>query len=268
MIDVIEDIFGNVRKCGSLPMPEGEVSTFATFESRFEVWDDATIRKVITDPNRVPKRKIFTDKWIMNQHTHGSCNGFAEAAVYSKCRKLRGINDDLLFSGAYAYSLMNGGQDNGSVLEHGMQKLKTDGICLATTVTWEMIYPRLQPAHAKAEAAKHKGLIVYPCETLQGLRTGLAQGFPAVVAVHAGGGFQKLDSRGIAGISNGRGNHSVHCDDLVMVDGVEVFDHANSWGLGYGNRGRSYLTQDHFSQTFSSHVFYLCASTVEASDIV
>lgn len=264
MIDIIEDIYGELRRCGSDPVPEGFVSAFNTFETTFEVWDDAQIKRVITDSNRAPRRKLFGTKWIHNQKSHGSCNGYAGAGVYGRARKLRGINDDFQFSGAFLYSLINGGQDNGSALEAGLRKLLSDGVCLADTVLWDMIYPRLQPSHAKAEAAKHKGLIVYPCETLQGLRTGLAKGFPAVVAVHAGSSFQKLDSRGIAGVSSGRGNHAVGVDDLCYVGGIETYDMFNSWGTQYGTQGRAYLTDDHFEQTFGSHQFYLCASTAEA----
>ena len=264
MIDTIVDIYGNERRLGSLRVPENFVSAFPTFEAVFEVWDDKQIRRVISDPNRMPRRRLFGDKWMMDQKSHGSCNGFASAGVYSKCRKLRGINDDLLFSGAFAYSLMNGGQDNGSALEDGIKKLLSDGLCLATTVTWDMIYPQQQPSHAKAEAAEHKGFIAYPCETIQGLRTGLAKGFPAVVAVHAGKRFQTLNSSGVAGVTDGGGNHAVHVDDLCLVGGKEVYDMANSWNLSYGTRGRAYLTESHFAQTFKRHKFYLCASTQEA----
>lgn len=262
-IDQIVDVNGLVRRLGSLLPPEGFVSSFQTFESEFPVWDDADIRKVITDPNRTPRRRYFGDYWIMDQKSHGSCNGFAIAAALSKARKLRGIFDDLLLSGAFAYSTMNGGRDQGSALENGLRNVQSIGICPADLVTWDMIYPNQQPRNAKAEAAKHKGLKCYAAQTLQGFRTGIAAGFVGVIAIHAGSRFQRLDSRGIAGVDNGPGNHAIHCDDLAMVGGVEVFDAVNSWNLGYGTRGRAYLTKDSFSQTFGKHTFYLVASTEE-----
>lgn len=258
------DETGEERRCGSLPTPEGLTCAFPTFESTFEVWDDQQIRRVITDPDRVPSRVLFGPEWNQNQRSHGSCNGFAEANVYGKARRLRGIMDKRLFSGAFAYSLMNGGRDQGSVLEHGMRNLPIHGVCYAETVPWNQIYPHQQPAHAKAEALKHRGLVVFKAETLQGLRTGLAKRMPAVIAVHAGRNFQRLNSQGIAGVDSGGGNHSVHADDLCIIGGQEVFDHENSWGLGYGTNGRSYLTTEHFAQTFRNHTFYLVGSTEEA----
>lgn len=264
MIEEIKDIFGNTRRLGSLELPANFVSSFDAFEKEHQVWDDADIIKAIKHPDHVKRRKLFGAKWLMNQRNHGSCNGFAAAYVYSKCRWLRGLMDGLLFSGAWLYSLMNRGQDNGSILEDGLKRLKSDGVCLQSTVPWDQIYPRLQPSHAKAEAAKHKGLIVFPCETLQGLRTGLAQGFCAVVAVHAGNNFQQLNRHGIAGVNNGRGNHAVHVDDIDLIDSKIVYDMPNSWGAQYGIEGRAYLTDDHFEQTKNSHMFYLCAATQEA----
>jgi len=98
---------------------------------------------------------------------------------------------------------------------------------------------------------------------MQGLRTGLAKGFIAIVAVHAGGNFQRLNSQGIAGVDRGSGNHAVHVDDLCVVGGTEVFDMANSWGTQYGTQGRAYLTKDTFAQTFGNYMFYLIGSTEE-----
>lgn len=264
LIDTIIDESGEYRRLGSWRNPEGFVCAYPTFESLFETWDDQQIRRVITDQNRVPRRKVFGPSWIQNQRSHGSCNGFALSGGLSKSRYLRGIQDKLLLSGAFPYSMMNGGRDNGSALGDGLKVIDKYGSCPESLVTWDMIYPQQQPANAKTEAAKHKGLICYAAGTLQGLRTGLAKGFVAIVAVHAGGGFQRLDSRGIAGVDSGGGNHAVHVDDLCLVDGKEVFDMQNSWGTGYGTAGRAYLIADSFRQTFGNHTFYLVASTEEA----
>jgi hypothetical protein len=263
-IEIIQDETGQERRLGSKMNPAGFVSAYPTFESVFEMWDDQQIRRVITDPNRVPRRKLFGPSWMQNQRVHGSCNGYALGGGLSKGRFLRGIQDKLLLSGAFPYSLMNDNRDNGSLLSDGLKIIERYGSCPESLVPWDMIYRRQQPSNAKAEAAKHKGLICYAAGTLQGLRTGLAKGFLAIVAVHAGGKFQRLNAQGIAGVDSGSGNHAVHVDDLCMVGGTEVFDMANSWGLGYGEEGRAYLTASSFSQTFESHTFYLIGSTEEA----
>lgn len=261
----IIDETGQERRLGSLLIPDGFVCAFPVYEDEQTVWDDAQIRKVITDPNRTPRRATFGKKWIQNQGSHGSCNGYALAGALAKSRYLRGIQDGLILSGAYPYSKMNGGRDNGSALEDGLKVGQEFGCPPESLVPWSMIYPRMQPANANSEAAKHKAKVCYRAKTLQGLRTGLAQEFTAIVAVHAGGSFQKLNSKGIAGVSSGSGNHAVHVDDLCIVGGTMVYDMANSWGLGYGTEGRAYLTNDTFAGTFRNHAFYLIGSTEEAA---
>jgi hypothetical protein len=263
-IEIIRDITGEERRLGSLANPKGFVCAYPTFASKFEVWDKATRKKVITDPNRVPRRKTFGPSWTQNQRSKGSCNGYALGGGLSKARFLRGIQDKLLLSGAFPYSMMNGGRDNGSALGDGLKVIEKYGSCPESLVPWDQIYPNLQPSNAKTEAAKHKGLVCYAAGSIDELYTGLAKGFIAIVAVHAGGSFQQLNSQGIAGVDSGGGNHAVHCDDLCIVGGEEVCDMNNSWGTNYGTAGRAYLTKDHFAQTFGNHTFYLIGSTEEA----
>lgn len=266
-MDEIEEIIderGNVRRLGSLAPPAGFVSAFRTWESEMPVWDDAEIRRVISDPNRTPRRVVFGPSWIQNQRSHGSCNGYAAAGALSRARYLRGIQDKLILSGAFVYSLINGGRDQGSALESGLKVIQSHGSCPESLVPWDQIYPKQQPKNAKSEALKHRGLDCYAAQTMQGFRTGIAAGFIGIIAVHAGSRFQRLDSNGIAGVDSGGGNHAIHCDDLVFKKGVELFDAVNSWGTEYGTQGRAYLTADSFAQTFGNHTFYLIASTQEA----
>lgn len=264
-LDFFYDSTGQIRRCGSLLPPKGMVSAFQTFEAEHPVWNDGDIRRALTDPNRKLGRKLFGPGWTVNQGPFGQCNGEAGAGVLSRARWLRGITDGLILSGSYIYSKINGGRDQGSNLEDGMRVLAEYGAPPKTLVTYDMIYPNRQPKIADAEAAKHKGLQCYAVQTKQGFRTAVAAGYPVVVAVSAGRGFQTLNNRGIAGVDNGSGNHAVLVDDAVILDdGTEVYDHQNSWGLGYGQQGRSYLTWEHFAQTFGNHVFYAIPSTTEA----
>lgn len=264
MADEIEPIIdetGKERRCGSLLPPRGFVSSFQTFESEKPVWDDSDILKAIRARQK-PRRQTFAPKWVQDQKSHGSCNGYAGAGAYAKARYLRGYTDGELFSGAFLYSLINGGRDQGSALESGMKAIQKTGICKASTVSWDMIYPNKQPANAKTEAAQHKGLQCYAVQTRQGFRTAVAAGFPVIVAVHAGRNFQRL-SNGIAGVDNGPGNHAVHVDDISLIGGKECYDMQNSWNLSYGENGRAWLTWDSFEQTFGRHVFFAVASTEE-----
>lgn len=259
------DAQGNERRCGSLVLPDGFVSAYQEYSSAVVPYDDSDIRKLITHPDRVPSRVTFGKRWILDQKSHGSCNGHLCANLLQRARWLKGIQDGLLLSGAYPYSKMNGGRDQGSVLEHGMRVICEQGCAPADLVKWNMIYPNQQPKNADEEAAKHKGWNPLRTATLQQVRTALAQQIPVGIAVHAGSKFGKVDSRGrVLGVDSGKGNHAIIADDLVLIDGTEYLDSVNSWGLGYGVEGRSYLPLDTIKQTMPYHVFYVLMSAVEA----
>ncbi len=262
-IEEIIDATGQPRRLGSLAPPAGFVSSYRVWENERPVWEDKDIKRVITNTSRTPRRILFGTEWIQNQRSHGSCNGYGLSGGLGKSRYLRGIHDRLKLSGAFAYSQMNGGRDNGSALEDGLKVVEQKGTCPESLVPWNMIYPSQQPANAKTEALKHRGLDCYAAQTMQGFRTGIAAGFIGIIAVHAGSNFQRLNSNGIAGVDSGGGNHAIHCDDLIINNGTELFDACNSWGLQFGTEGRAYLHQDSFRQTFGNHTFYLIASTEE-----
>ncbi len=263
-LDYFYDLTGEIRRCGSLVPTGGPPEAVKVFEQAIPVWDDADIIRAAKDPNRKLGRRLFGPGWVQNQRTKGSCNGYALAGSLSKARFLRGITDGLLLSGSYPYSKMNGGVDGGSELRHGLQVIEKYGCPPEAMCPWDRIFPGQQPRNIDEVAAKHKGIDCYAVETRQGFRTALAMGFQVIVAVSAGRGFQTLDRNGVAGVDRGSGNHAVHCDDLVILpNGDEVYDHQNSWGLGYGTQGRSYLRWDSFAATFGVHTFYAVPSTTE-----
>lgn len=258
------DLNGNERRCGSLQKPEGFVSALRTYESEKPVLDDSDIRKLLNSSTRIPRRALFGKRWVSEQFRTSACNGHAGANGLGAARALRGIQDGKQFSGAFLYSLMNGGRDQGSMLEDGMIALGKFGCAPAELVPYNQIYPKMQPPNARQEALKYKGFKAYPCETKQGFRSGIALGYVGIVAVHAGRGYQTLNSSGISSVDSGPGNHAILVDDGKIIGGTEVYDGRNSWGLGFGTEGRSYLHWDSFEQTFKHHVFYLIPSTEEA----
>lgn len=266
-IEEIKDKSGELRRLGSLVLPAGFVSALPPYEEapNAPLWTDAEIRKVISDPNRRKPEKLFdSSTWIKNQRSHGSCNGYAAAGAYTRARYLSGFKDDWFASGAWIYSLINGGRDQGSMLDDGMRVGRDVGFCSDLIVTWDMIYPSRQPvAAAKADAKHHKSLKAYQAKTLQGWRSGLAAGYVGVAAIHAGNNYMRFRN-GIAGVDNGPGNHAVCVCDLRLQNGTEVYLQEGSWGVeGWGDGGRGFLVADHFKQCFGNHAFYLLPTVQE-----
>lgn len=259
--EVIDEI-GMVRRMGTLLPPQGMVSAFPVYEDTQRMFTAAEIEDLARSGTISGKARFPDDNWIKDQKSHGSCNGFASAMCLSRARVLRGLaRVDL--SGAYSYSRMNGGRDQGSALEDGMKNMQQYGICPESLASWDQIYRNsYDTAKADAEAARFKGFECFAARTKEGWYSGLAAGFVGVCAVHVANAFMRVDGSGIAGVDNGPGNHAVHTEGLSWR-GMVVEDGVNSWNLTYGVRGRMGMVWAHHAQTFGYHVHYLIRAGID-----
>lgn len=245
-------------------VPEKRPTRFRAFADIAQVLSEQEIREIITDPNRKMGRKRFGKEFIGFQGKRRACNGFAGAKALERRRVICGM-DWVKLSGEGLYSQINGGQDQGSMLDDGMNCILENGVPPEDMVKHEeYIKERIDP-QAFIEAKRFKGLAAYRVDTKEELDTGLALGFTGVVAVHVTNDFMKLDNNGIIypSPSNNRavGNHAVCVDDIQVVDNEFVYDMPNSWGVDYGDDGRGFLTwKRHLYLTVQYHAFYLIRS--------
>lgn len=249
-----------------LPKP-GFVTAFPAFAENVPLLSDAQIID-IAKSGLVDGRQKYDSSWVKNQRDAGSCNGWAGANALAKSRVDRGLSRVDL-SGAYLYSLINGGQDGGSMLDDGMRAMQEQGVATADTVKWNQIYPsQYDRAKADAEAAKYKGFECYHLSTRSDVFTALAMGFKCVVAVDVQDQFMRLDSLGRPGAGGGPGNHAVHCDGLAFDGGRLLATAENSWDVQYGIKGRMNFDFDmHFVRTIGVHGFYAIRSTGDGGDV-
>lgn len=256
---------GKLRRLGCLVPDPGFVSSLPVFGDHVEPLDNPTLKRIAQSQTSVG-RTLFDRSFIKNQGSHGSCNGFAAASALTRARIRRGLKRVDL-SGAYLYSLINGGRDQGSMLDDGMRALQSRGCATEATVKWNQIYPsKYDRTKANREAARHKAFECYQVRTGAELWTALALGWDVVVAVHAGRNFDRIDGNGVAGVDRGNGNHAVMADGLLFAGGEIVADGVNSWGTGWGDRGRMLLRWSHFQQTIGIHSFYAIRSTTDGDD--
>jgi hypothetical protein len=178
-------------------------------------------------------------------------------------RKLRGIDDGFVGSGSFVYSSINRGQDNGSVLEDGMKAIQEHGVCDQRLNPYDRIFAKQVSQEARADALKHKGLSAYRATSREAWNSGLAAGFVGVAAVMCGPKFDKITNL-TAGVQSGVGNHAVLIEDVVWRNSEYQYLMCNSWGSGYSQNGRVYLTWNHFRETFGYHVFYLLPTSAES----
>lgn len=255
------DIHGNERKLGCIPR-EPKIKVGSAFEDNFDVWDDKTIAEVIaTRKSRQEYLKsigfwdIFTTK--ANQFNSNGCNGWLTANAYTLARVLGGNKEFVVFSGAYNYSLMNGGVDQGSVLEDGYRTASQHGFVPVEQCPWNMIY-RAETRRFDVVAALNRAADPYPARTLQGFKTGLARGAIGGAAIEVGNRLERPGANGIAGIDRGPGNHAVATIDIQQLpDGRFKFPTYLDWGASHGHEGVIDLIEDHYADTFGNHMFWL-----------
>jgi hypothetical protein len=199
--------------------------------------------------------------YIRNQRSHGSCNGWSPAGILSRLRALRG-EPYVCLSGADAYSQMNGGRDDGSLLSDAMKIVEANGIAPESLVPWNQIYTHQISAEAKAARARFKGF-AYAVDTEEELATAMLLGRMAVVAVHATDSFMRQDGDGVNLGGNGPGNHSVFQQDIrLQGDGTLNYDMGNSWDVTFCSGGYTWLTfAKHLRETIKHHRFWVLAGT-------
>ena len=255
---------GETHSLGLLAHPCGRQSLCALFEDHVEPWSEAALLNwaMIHGGKRM---KFFDSTWVESQGSHGSCAAYAAASCLSKARVLRGLpRVDL--SGAYLYSRTNGGHDSGSMLQDHMEAIQKFGSCKEATVTVNQIYRHdYDTKKADAEASTMKAWEPYAAGSRLGLYTAIAMGFPCEVAVHVSSGFDRFDSNGFPGGSSGGGNHAVHADDLVVIEGRLALCGQNSWGTNWGPmRGRMMLDWDrHLERPWENHLAFAIRSTLD-----
>lgn len=259
------DVVGN-NFTGLLVPPE-KPHSFRAYEQNQPMLSLSEIKKILADPNRTPARKRFASSmWIRSQGGRGSCNGYAGAWALARTRVMSGLPFQPL-SGEYLYSQINGGRDQGSMLDDGMKSLMESGVALESLVKHESYLWSQMSEEARKSAKRFRAIECYTANTELGLASGLALGFVGVVAVHASNSWMRLDVDGISDPSRGPGNHAVCCQDVAWIAGTLCFDIANSWGLSFGQQGCTYNTwKDHLATPNQYHAFYLIRGCTDDPD--
>jgi hypothetical protein len=208
----------------------------------------------------VNRRAVFDKSWILNQRSHGSCVGFSAAGATQRARGMTGAAFERL-SGAFVYSFINGGRDQGATVTDAVKVLADKGTCLDSEAPWDAIYPNRYPASAKETAKRFRVSEFYYAETFDEMASAILLDYIPVFAVMVGSSFTRLNSDGVAGYDRGPGNHAVHADGLVKTPGgIWVLDMPNSWGIEFGEDGRCKLTQRHIEGVQQDCYVIKCAA--------
>lgn len=255
--EVVDD--GKLR-FGCIPK-EPTIAVGASFEEQFGVWSDDQIREVLRAKKetyyaylkRIGFWDIFTKK--ANQFSTSACNGWLTANAYTLAKKLGGAQENTVYSGAFNYSFMNGGRDQGSALIDGFHTASENGFVPVDLCSWKSIY-RKDTKQFDPIGQQNLAADPFPIKTIQGLKTAAARGNICGVAIQVGNTLERPDSQGVAGVDSGPGNHATAVLEIVDKGTHFEFPDYLDWGPSHGKDGLINLVEAHFKSTIGRHLFW------------
>lgn len=199
---------------------------------------------------------------VSNQGQQNSCVAWSTAYAMrsyheQKERKwgydapVTGGRGDHVFSPAFIYNQINGGRDQGSVIEHALELMVRDGAAPWSVMPYSDRDYRTQPnAQQRAAAASFKleRYMRLPAANLDSIKAELAAGRPVVFGMAVDEAFYELQSQ-VYDRSGGK-NYGGHAMTLVGYDDSKkspnghrgAFKIINSWGTGWGDRGYGWIS--------------------------
>ena len=177
--------------------------------------------------------------YVHDQNGRGQCNANATTAAIEFCRSQQGL-DFVQLSPPDLYDRINGGMDQGSLLEDAMREMLTRGI--GTAKTAGLIWQPGQRTASDEERSLYKVLEAWLCPTFDHCFSAALKGFALISGIMWYENFTPgrdgwLPTRG----SGQPGGHAVFGYKPMMrksASGIEYgIAHQNSWGTGWGDFG-------------------------------
>jgi hypothetical protein len=173
-----------------------------------------------------------------DQNGIGQCNPEAVTTAIESCRMQQGL-EHVQLSPADLYARINGGQDQGSMLEDAMEEVMTRGVGTAATsgLLWKRgVFKGEAPA---AERTRFRVLERYLCPTFDHLMSAAFQGFRIVSGIMWYSNYTPDRDGWLPTGSGQAGGHAIFGYKPTARNGVYGLWHNQSWGRwGLNGTGR------------------------------
>lgn len=230
------DESGEERFLGNLVPPAGLTRAWPLFGDTPEQklipradWDD-----VVKAAGDGPDHPCLP--YVHDQDGIGQCNCDATAALAEFARNCQGL-PFVKLSAADLYDRINGGRDQGSMLEDAFEEMRLRGIGMASTSG--TLWQRGMTQASAEERSRFMFVKLVRCPTFDHCFSATAQGWGIVSGVMWNDGF-KVGSDGWLQLSRtgGNGGHAVFGYKPAKRGSEYGIWHQNSWKVSWGLGGR------------------------------
>lgn len=183
---------------------------------------------------------------VHDQNGIGQCNADTAAAVMEYCRAVQGL-PYVQLSAADLYARINGGRDNGSLLEDAMHELLVNGIGTAATsgTLWKRgVWKGEAPA---SERARFKAREVYVCPTFDHCFSAVLQGFAIASGAMWYDSYTPDADGWLPRPGGNAGGHAIFGYKPTKRGSTFGIWHQNSWTAQWGLRGRFVIPEPAYS---------------------
>ena len=175
---------------------------------------------------------------VHNQNGVGQCNCDDTTALIEFCRGMQGL-PYVQLSAADLYARINGGSDNGSLLEDAMSEVMTRGVGTAATCGTLWKRGEFKGEAGPAERLRFRVLEVYSCPTFDHCISATFQGFGLSTGVPW---YENYTPDADGWLPPGRGQSGGHA-----IMGFKPANRRNEWGIWHQNSwGKSWGLQGRF----------------------
>jgi hypothetical protein len=249
---------GYARKLGNLPPPDNKVrGVFPLFGS------SPAVPKIPRAQWKPVNLEAYLPP-VYDQDGVGACNAFATITVVEASRRMSGL-PYIKLSPGFLYGAINGGSDQGSLLEDGLQWMTDKGTVRVSTVgylDWRKGRSLMNNAAALSEAAAFRVVEAYECPSFDHIASALQQGFFIVEGLMWFDNFTPdrdgwLPARGAGGM----GGHALCGYGLAQRNGAWGIRTRNSWSASWGVGGNCIIPESLFDNRIGG--FWAVRSVVQ-----
>ncbi len=233
MISIVDDL-GITRHLGNLEPPAGLVRGFP-------VWGTTDTTPLIPRSRWNELIAQYSDgpdhpflPYVHDQDGIGQCNADATTALVEFQRNVQGL-PFVKLSAADLYARINGGGDNGSLLEDALFEMQKRGV--GTADTCGLLWRRGMRLADESERERFRALEVFACPSFDHCMSAILAGCGIVSGIMWYPNY-KPDADGWLPRGSGRpGGHAVFGYKPARRGNVYGIHHQNSWGPHWGVAG-------------------------------